>query len=140
MKAIKELITIDGKDHLMTFGIRFLELMGKEYSKDVSGLSLRGLHYASILTELQSANPVIVYHMIRFSTEGNRYLTDEAIEEYVFEQIEDEETEKALFDRFFDIFKKLPGAKKYVKDLDTSAQAVPPSEEAEKPSKVTKSK
>lgn len=119
MRAVKELIEINGKKVLMTFGIRFLEQMGEKYSSNINGVTMRGLHYASILTELQTNNPVVVFNMIRLATENNPNLMDEEIEDYVFEQLEDEQTEMQMFDDFFDIFKKLPGAKRYVKGLET---------------------
>lgn len=129
MRAIKHVIEINGKKVIMTFGIRFLEQMGEKYSSVVSGVTMRGLHYASILTELQTNNPVVIYNMIRLSTEGNPHLSDEEIEDYVFEKIENEQDETQLFDDFFGIFKKLPGAKKYVKGLDKLAELAEPLEE-----------
>lgn len=137
MRALKELIEINGEKVLMTFGIRFLELMGEKYSNDVSGMKMRGLHYASILTELQTKNPVVIFNMIKYSTEGNVRLKDEDIEDYIFEKLDDEETENKLFEDFFDIFKKLPGAKRYVKELEKSKEPEKPSEEG-KETKSTK--
>lgn len=137
MKAVKVAINISEQTFLMTFGMKFLEKMGDKYYLDIEGGGrMRGLHYASILTELKTANPVIIFDMIRFSTLGNFQLTDEMIENYVFEQLEDEESEKQLFDDFFDIFKKLPGAKKYV----TESQKLEEQDELsqEKPVKTSK--
>lgn len=120
MKALKQVITIEGREHLMVFGMRFLEIMGDKYSFDKDGIKLRGLHYATIMTELQVHNPVVVFNMIKAATENDPFLKDEQIEEYVFSRLEDEESEKALFDDFFDIFTKLPGASRYVKELTKS--------------------
>ncbi|MFK8243846.1 MULTISPECIES: tail assembly chaperone [unclassified Facklamia] len=136
MKAYRQTIEINGRNVLMTFGMRFLQLMGDKYSLDAQGMKMRGMHYASILTELQTGNPVIIFDMIRFATDGNPLLKDEEIEDYVFEQLEDEEAEKKLFQDFFAIFKKVPGAKKYVKELEKLTEPEQPSEETSKKTKL----
>lgn len=134
MQAVKQIIEINDKKILMTFGIQFLGLMGDKYSVNSDGVkATRGFHYASIMTELQFGNPVMLFDMIRFATYGNPNLTDEEIESYVFEQISEPETERKIFDDFFDIFKKLPGAKRYVDTLTNSiAQANESNEEKPK--------
>lgn len=142
MKALKVPVIIEDKTWLMTFGMRFLEKIGEKYALEVEGGGkMRGLHYASILTEIQTRNPVIIFDMIRYSTLNIPQLTDEMIEDYVFTNIEEEESEAKLFDDFFDIFKKLPGAKKYaVASQKLVEQEEPSSEEEVQTKKTAKAK
>lgn len=106
-------IEINGTKYILSFGLEFLRLLNEKYTMTQEGFEL-SIGIPKAMTELQFGNAIMVADMIKFATATlHNPPTDTEIEEYVYEQLEDENT--TLFDDFFALLQKAPGAKRMLK-------------------------
>ncbi|MCW6680882.1 tail assembly chaperone [Aerococcaceae bacterium NML130460] len=135
----KAVIEVNGTQHILTLGLGFLEQLNNKYSLPIDGMPIGALGLPKCLTELKVKNPIVVRDIILFGTMTNVHRpSEQEIEEWICEQMEDEATETKMFDDFFDYLKLVPGAKKFAKAMEE--QQALQLEEAPKPKKKTTTK
>lgn len=118
----KKAITINGISYLLTFGLDFASRMNDLYSQNLEGVSVGfGLPKAFVMLGMHDA--VVIRDIIRCAVATNHNQpTDEEIEEWIYEQMETEETEKQLFDDFFEYLQLVPGARKFGNSINQSVR------------------
>lgn len=112
-------IEMNGKQHILTLGLGFLERLNTKYTTVFEGLPVGALALPKCITELGMKNPVIVKDIIFFGTMENVHRpSEDEIDEWIYEQLDDEETENKMFDDFFDYLTLVSGAKKFAKAIE----------------------
>jgi hypothetical protein len=137
----KATLQINGQSYLLTFGLKFLELLNSKYTLAIDGLAV-GAGLVTVWTELKMQNPVMIRDMILFATATNvNRPSEDEVETYIFEQLEDEEKAVALFSQFGDFLTLAPGARRFIKAAEEATQASQPEKApAKKATKKTASK
>ena len=117
-------IEIGNKKYILTFGLEFLRLLNEKYTLNQNGFEISaGLPKA--VSEIQFGNAEMIAEIIRFATTTlHDKPTDAEIEEYIYEQL-DREDDFDLFEYFFDLLKKAPGAKAMLKRIENATEEVP---------------
>lgn len=119
----KATLQINGQSYLLTFGLKFLELLNSKYTLAIDGLAV-GAGLVTVWTELKMQNPVMIRDMILFATATNvNRPSEDEVEAYIFEQLEDEEKAVALFSQFGDFLTLAPGARRFIKAAEEATQA-----------------
>ena len=115
----KKKLEINGKSYLLTFGLKFLELLNEKYAINTpDGIPLN-LGLARAYTDFEVGNPVVIRDMIVFATVTNvNRPSEEEIEEWLYSQLDDEETSNKLFQDFFEYLKLAPGAKRFLANVE----------------------
>lgn len=137
----KATLQINGQSYLLTFGLKFLELLNSKYTLAIDGLAV-GAGLVTVWTELKMQNPVMIRDMILFATATNvNRPSEDEVEAYIFEQLEDEEKAVALFSQFGDFLTLAPGARRFINAAEAATQASQPEKApAKKATKKTASK
>lgn len=124
-------IEINGVKHILTFGLGFLEQLNNKYQIVTEGFGFSA-GVATAMAELKMHNPVMVADFIRFGTMTNHNKpTDKEIEAWVIEQMDGGKAEDKLFDDFFELLKKVPGAKRLLKSTEKAQEELENKEKAE---------
>ena len=122
----KATLQINGQSYLLTFGLKFLELLNSKYTLEIDGLAV-GAGLVTVWTELKMQNPVMIRDMILFATATNvNRPSEDEVEAYIFEQLEDEEKAVALFSQFGDFLTLAPGARRFINAAEEATQASQP--------------
>lgn len=131
----KATLQINGQSYLLTFGLKFLELLNSKYTLEIDGLAV-GAGLVTVWTELKMQNPVVIRDMIIFATATNvNRPSEDEVEAYIFEQLEDEEKAVALFSQFGDFLTLAPGARRFINAAEAATSQATQPAQAEKPAK-----
>lgn len=127
---------MNGRKVVLTFGLGFLEMLNSKYTVNTMGIDA-GAGVNRALAEIQMGNVAVIKDIILFGTMTNRDKPTLAeIEDYIMTNMEDDDKFVEMMDNFFDIWKKIPGARLVLKNLQILEE--PQTETEEK--KITKKK
>lgn len=116
MSVYRQVLKINERDHVLTFGLEFLRELNKRRGMDIADTGLKGatgIHQA--LLDIKMQDPTVIKDFIEIGTRTNRVKpTNDEIEEYInnLYEDEDESLKDKVFENFMKAWRTLPGAKK----------------------------
>ncbi|GAK31004.1 hypothetical protein WOSG25_061340 [Weissella oryzae SG25] len=88
-------ITLNGEEHKLNFGLRFVRELDKEYSVDMDGIKY-GTGVNMVWLKLQSSDPYVMYQALRAALAGDIELTEDMFDSWV-DSLEDDKAYTAFF-------------------------------------------
>lgn len=118
--APTHVLNINGEEHTLTIGISFIDALEElpKYQTVLMGINI-GTAFEKLLIYFTNRNGGAYRDVIKFGTINNvKRLSDNEIEDWVTEQLNDPVKSEKMSEDFLELYKKLPGAAAFLEKID----------------------